>query len=324
VLEGTVVTSGPTVRVTVRVCDAEAGDVIWSEVFDRDADAFTGFGGHDDVVRHVAGLVGDYSGAIQRDALTRGIATSNPAVYAAMQKFYEALGTNTPQSARQLRGALEGALALEPRNPLLLAMLASVASYLAGDGDPADSAANWEKARQYAHEALSIDTQNAHATLVLGRASRGTGGPEAVKRLVRRAIELAPDNPSILYASGVALTEVDEWDEGIGFVRESAHLNPYHPTYRYMYLAIDSMMSGDYAAALVESTIFDRRFEFCGPLLHGLALDGLGHSDEAHSEIDAARELEPSLEVAITGTTDFPEEVRDFLVNRLASARTAT
>ena len=73
-----------------------------------------------------------------------------------------------------------------------------------------------------------------------------------------------------------------------------------------MYLAIDTMMSGDYAAALVESTIFDRRFEFWGPLLHGLALDGLGHPDEAHREIDAARELEPGLEVAIAGTTDLP------------------
>ena len=122
----------------------------------------------------------------------------------------------------------------------------------------------------------------------------------------------------------IALTEVDEWDEGIGFVRESARLNPYHPTYRYMYLAIDSMMSGDYAAALVETTIFDRRFEFWGPLLHGLALAGLGHADEAQREIAAARELEPSLEAAITSTTDFPEDVRDFLVNRLDSTPSAT
>ena len=127
VIEGTVVTSGSTVRVTVRVSDAVAGDIVWSGVFDRDADAFTGFSGHDDVVRHVAGLVGDYSGAIQRDALTRGVATGNPAVYSAMQQFYAALETNTPKSAREVRASLEEALVLEPRNPLLLAMLASVA-----------------------------------------------------------------------------------------------------------------------------------------------------------------------------------------------------
>jgi hypothetical protein len=33
-------------------------------------------------------------------------------------------------------------------------------------------------------------------------------------RLVRCAIALAPANPSILYAAGIAVTEVDEWDEG--------------------------------------------------------------------------------------------------------------
>ncbi|MCX6413358.1 MAG: hypothetical protein NTU77_01910 [Actinobacteria bacterium] len=323
VLEGTVVTSGSTVRVTVRVSDAVAGDIVWSGVFDRDADAFTGFSGHDDVVRHVAGLVGDYSGAIQRDALTRGVVTGNPAVYSAMQQFYAALETNTPMSAQEVRARLEAALVLEPRNPLVLAMLASVAAYLAGDGDPVDSAANWEQARQYAREALRIDPQSAHATLVLGRASRGTDGPDAAKRLLRRAIELAPANPSILYAAGTGLTEVDEWDEGIAFVRESARLNPDHPTYRYMYLAIDSMMSGDYAAALVESTIFDRRFEFWGPLLRGLTLDGLGHADEAGREIAAARELEPDLDLAVAGTTDLPVSVRDFLLTRLRSIGTA-
>lgn len=317
VLEGTVLVSGPTLRVTVRVSDAETGDVIWSERFDRDHDSFTGFDGHDDVVHEVAGLVGDYSGVIQRDALNRDVTTGNPVVYAAMQQFYAALETNTPESAHEIRASLEEALVLEPRNPLLLAMLASVAAYLAGDGDAADSAANWEQARQYAREALHIDPESAHATLVLGRASRETDGPDAAKRLLRRAIELAPSNPSILYAAGTGLTEVDEWDEGIAFIRESARLNPNHPTYRYMYLAIDSMIHGDYAAALVESTIFDRRFEFWGPLLHGLALAGLGHTAEASNEITAALALDTNLVVSIAETSDLPGHVRAFLLREV-------
>ena len=320
VLEGSVLASGPTLRVTVRLLDAETGDVVWSERFDRDHDDFTGFGGHDEIVREVAGLVGGYSGAIQRDALTRGVTTSNPVVFSAMQSYYEALLMNTPEAALQIRPGLEAASALEPQDPHVLAMLAAVASYLATDGDLAHSTSNWERAQEYARGALRIDPHNAHATLVLGRASRGSGGPDAVKLLVRRAIELAPGNPSILADAGCVLCEVDEWEEGIAFIRESARLNPYYPTYRYMYLTVDSMMSGDHATALVESTIFDRRFEFWGPLLHGLALDGLGHTDEAHREIAASRELEPDLELAVADTTDLPANVRDFLLNRLDSA----
>jgi TolB-like protein/tetratricopeptide (TPR) repeat protein len=323
VLEGTVLTSGSTVRVTVRVSDAATGDVVWSERFDRDHDDFTGFGGQDEIVREVAGLVGGYSGAIQRDALTRGVTTSNPIVFSAMQSYYEALLMNTPEAALQIRPGLEAASALAPHDPHVLAMLAAVASYLATDGDLAHSSSNWERAREYAREALRIDPHNAHATLVLGRASRGSSGPDAVTLLVRRAIELAPGNPSILADAGCVLCEVDEWDEGIAFIRESARLNPYYPTYRYMYLTIDSMIHGDYAAALVESTIFDRRFEFWGPLLHGLALDGLGHTDEARREISAARALEPDLELVVAGTTDLPAHVRDFLLDRLDSALAA-
>lgn len=317
VLEGTVLASGPTVRVTVRVSDAATGGVVWSERFDRDHDAFTGFGGQDEIVREVAGLVGGYSGAIQRDALTRGVTTSNPIVFSAMQSYYEALLMNTPEAALQIRPGLEAASALEPHDPHILAMLAAVASYLATDGDLAHSSSNWERAQEYAREALRIDPQNAHATLVLGRASRGNGGPDAVKLLVRRAIELAPGNPSILADAGCVLCEVDEWDEGVAFIRESARLNPYYPTYRYMYLAIDSMIRGDYAAALVESTIFDRRFEFWGPLLHGLALAGLGHTDEASNEINAALALDTNLVLSIAEASDLPGHVRAFLLREV-------
>ena len=317
VLEGSVLASGPKLRVTVRLSDAETGDLVWSERFDRDHDDLTGFGGQDEIVREVAGLVGGYSGAIQRDALTRGVTTSNPIVFSAMQSYYEALLMNTPEAALQIRPGLEAASALEPHDPHLLAMLAAVASYLATDGDLAHSSSNWERAQGYAREALGIDPQNAHATLVLGRASRGSGGPDPVKLLVRRAIELAPGNPSILADAGCVLCEVDEWDEGVAFIRESARLNPYYPTYRYMYLAIDSMIRGDYAAALVESTIFDRRFEFWGPLLHGLALAGLGHTDEASNEINAALALDTNLVLSIAEASDLPGHVRAFLLREV-------
>ena len=72
-------------------------------------------------------------------------------------------------------------------------------------------------------------------------------------------------------------------------------LNPYHPGYQHVFLAIDRLRADDDAAALAEATLLRHPDDLWGPLLRCLALAGLGYEDSARHELEAALAIEPTL-----------------------------
>jgi hypothetical protein len=100
-------------------------------------------------------------------------------------------------------------------------------------------------------------------------------------------------------------------------VRESVRINPDSPTLRYMYLAVDELMSGDYAAALIDAMRYPFSDDFWRPLLMGLALEGLGYRDEALAEIANASALTPELQRDVSESKEFPAPCMQFLASRL-------
>jgi hypothetical protein len=59
-------------------------------------------------------------------------------------------------------------------------------------------------------------------------------------------------------------------------------------------LAQDRIMVDDDAAALAESNLIHAPGGIWGPLLRAMALDGLGHRDQARREMDAVLAIEPT------------------------------
>jgi TolB-like protein/tetratricopeptide (TPR) repeat protein len=320
-LHGAVVELDSRVRVTVRLTDAGSGDVVWAETFDREADTLSGFPGHDAVVRHVAGVVGDYSGAVLRHAARAGGETSNPLVWSAMIQFYDQLEAGTPESARSLHPSLMAAHALEPENALILSMLASTESFQAmfSTGDDRASLANACEA--HAQAALALDPTSGHAHLTLGIAAFSRGVLPVCLQHLRLAVELSPSNPSILYAAGWYFALAGEWEQGVELVRESVRLNPASPALRYLFLAVDELMEEDFSAALADAMRYPHPEVFWQPLLLSLALAGLGHDDEALVELAKAQALVPDLRLAVLEAPDFPETVQTFLELRLTDLR---
>ena len=88
---------------------------------------------------------------------------------------------------------------------------------------------------------------------------------------------------------------VDDWEGGIEMIRESTHLNPYHPGFQHVFLGIDRLLVDDHAAALAEASLLHHPDELWGPLLRCLALAGLGLRGERRHELDAALAIEPRL-----------------------------
>jgi adenylate cyclase len=317
VVRGAVVSTDGDVVATVTLVDAASGEVVWAETFDRPATTLVGFTGQGDVVQRVAGAVGDYSGAVIRHAARSGGETTNPVVWAAMLEFYEGLERTTPETAARLLSSLLQAHELEPQNSLLLSMLASTESFLARFSSAVDSAEMVEACEAHARAALVLDPTSAHAHLVLGVAAFGRGNERRSLEHLRLAVELSPGNPTILYGAGWYFGMAGEWARGVELMRESVRLNPDRPTLRYMYLAVDELMSGDYAAALIDAMRYPHTDEFWQPLLLALALDGLGYRDEAMGEVAKASALMPDLVREVRESGEFPGPCVQFLASRL-------
>jgi tetratricopeptide (TPR) repeat protein len=324
VVRGAVVSTDGDVVATVTLVDAASGEVVWAETFDRPATTLVGFTGQGDVVQRVAGAVGDYSGAVIRHAARSGGETTNPVVWAAMLEFYEGLERTTPETAARLLSSLLQAHELEPQNSLLLSMLASTESYLANNSSDVDKAEMVEACEGHARAALLLDPTSGHAHLVLGVAAFARGNERVCLEHLRLAVELSPGNPTILYGAGWYFGMAGEWDLGVQMVRESVRLNPTSPSLRYMYLAVDELMSGDHAAALIDAMRYRHTDDFWQPLLLALALDGLGYRDEALIEVAKASALVPDLQHEVRESGEFPGPCVEFLAARLEELLSGT
>lgn len=305
------------IRVSVRLADAPTGSIVWAESFDSESAAMSGFGGQDEIVRQIAGVVGDFSGAILRHAARGTGATHNPVVWAAMLKFYEGLEVSSVESASELRSSLLEAQVLEPENPLILSMLASTESFLAVFSQGAERDALADACEAHALAALALDPTSGHAHLTLGIAAFSRGFVPVCLEHLSLAVELSPSDPTILYGAGWYFWMAGEWDKGVELTRESVRLNPSSPALRYLLLAADELLNSDYAAALADAMRYPHTDEYWQPLMMSLALDGLGHQDAAYAELAKAQAVAPDLLETVRAARDFPDLFHAYLVPRV-------
>ena len=169
---------------------------------------------------------------------------------------------------------------------------------------------------------------HAHAWTVLAGVAFARGHPDQCRADASRAIALSPSHPSILYGSGVLLALSGDWETGLECIRESNRLNPHHPWYQHVHLALDRFKAGDHTGMLAEASLLTHPEDLWGPLIRCLAFIGLGHDDRARQELDAALAIEPTLldddaalivEQFHDGPLDIRTTMREHLLDWLAS-----
>ena len=281
VLTGAVRTTPTLVRVMIRLSDGVTGKVLWSDVTDQERSEVTGFHDEDDLVRRIAATVGDFRGVMLRDTTVRRASARLPAAYAATLSYYRYLDSGTPEDTQTAERELRMALDVEPENVVLLSMLGSL--------EYATAILQWAPDRDVA---LADAERRARTALTLhprararvdGARGRGVhrGRADQCQADASRAIALSPSHPSILYGSGVLLALSGAWETGLECIRESNRLNPYHPWYQHVLLALDRLMVGDHTGVLAEASLLTHPEDLWGPLIRCLAFIGLGHDDRA-------------------------------------------
>ncbi|HYO19409.1 MAG TPA: hypothetical protein VES02_12180, partial [Dermatophilaceae bacterium] len=245
-----------------------------------------------------------------------------PAAHAATLSYYRYLDSGTREDTETAARDLRLALDLDPENVVLLSMLGSIEYVMAIMRWAPDREAALADAQLRARTALSLHPGHALAWTVLAGVAFARGHTGECRDDASRAIALSPSHPSILYASGVLLALSGAWDTGVECIRESNRLNPYHPGYQHIYLALDRLTAGDHTGMLAEASLHTHPEDLWGPLIRLLAFAGLGDDDRAREELGDAQAIEPDLleddaALIVEQIQDVPPDIRTTIRERL-------
>jgi TolB-like protein len=291
-LEGSVQRGGNRMRVNVQLIDAETGNHLWAERFDKPlADLFDM---QDEIVARLAGALDAQLVAAEARRAEQG---PNPD---SMGFYFQGLASlnkgMTPDHVAQARGFFDRALAVDPGNvdALIGSALADArAGTLLSGADPAALFAAAEgkltkalslvpdharahfvlgyvdiftnRAAQGIAEcehALALDRNLAHAHAMIGFGKHFLGRPEETEAHVTEALRLSPrDTMAYLWMAylGIATNQLGHWEQAIPWFRRSIEANRNMP---HAHFAL--------AAALAQ---LGRLEEARSAVKNGLALD---------------------------------------------------
>jgi len=297
VLEGSVQRGGNRFRVSVQLIDAETGNHLWAERFDKPvADLFDM---QDEIVSRLANTLNAQLMAAEALRAERSLHPD------AMDLYFQGMACvnkgDTPEHMTQARGFFERALALDPGSIEALVGKAIVdfnsGTYFSTD----DRAASLASAEAALIKALSMAPWHAQAHMYLGvvhiftdRVAQGISECEQGLALDRN---LANAHGFI----GLAKLFLGRGEETEAHVHEAFRLSPRDIfAYRWMtFVAVAKLWHGAYAEAVVwlrRGLEANRNFPI-GHFILAASLALLGHLDQARAAAKAGLALDPNFSI---------------------------
>lgn len=294
VLEGAVRWGGKRIRVTAQLTDAEAGNNIWADRYDRDFSDFL------DVQDKISQAVVDALGPAISEAERKRAMARAPESLGAWEAYQRALwhwsrpDERSPANARRF---LEKAVALDERFAQARAMLAYMHLSDFTRGLHPQPHASLQLAEDEARAAIALDPDipGGHATLAWTFTHRGRMGP--AKEEADLAVTLGPSDPWAQVSRGHVLAFTGRSDEALAVLATVLRLDPFGPTapVALHHLGVSYYFQRDYvsAEAMARRTIssfpqFPRPYSILAA-----ALGQLGRYDEAHGALATAISISP-------------------------------
>ena len=297
VLEGSVQRGGNRLRVNVQLVDAETGNHLWAERFDKPvADLFDM---QDEIVSRLANTLNSQLIAVEARRAER-----SPHPDAIDLCFQGAAWTNkgrTPEHMAQARGFFERALALEPENVEALVGTA-LANYAIVTGFFTDDRAEHLTAAEVTvTKALSLAPNHPLAHLVLGLVQIFTNRAAQGIAECERALALDRNLASAHANIGAAKLYLGRGGETEAHVEQALRLSPRdNNVYIWsIFIGLAKLWRGAEAEAIVwlrRSLEANRNFPM-GHFYLAAALAHLGELDEGRATAQAGLALNPSFSI---------------------------
>lgn len=250
-VEGSVRRIGERIRVTAQLIDAETGNHVWGERFDRPMAEL--FAVQDEVVHTI---VGTLVGRVQASGADRA-RRKPPSSLAAYDQMLRgnALSWDDPASAAEAKRAFERAIQIDagyglPHSLLAVLLSREWANDLSGSRETLD------RAFALAQRAVELADDESTCHTILGQICLDRRSFDLALRDTERGVEINPANQWNRADLGIVLSYIGRPEEGLEMLRNARRADPYFgPPWYWRGLGLAQFVLRRYADALPD---FDR------------------------------------------------------------------
>ena len=245
-VEGSVRRLAKRIRISVQLIDAETGNHVWAEKFDRELDDL--FKVQDQVVRTI---VSTLAGRVQVAAV-EGISRKPPASLLAYECVLKgnALPWDDPIAAREATRLFARAVELDPGYGFAHGMLANMYSRIWKD-DLSDSDEVLKEAYRLAKRAVELDSNDSTCFTILGQIHLLRGSFDRTLQFDKRAIEINPNCQWNVPDVGFILVYAGEAAAALDCFRSAKDIDPYFdPPWYWSSLGLARMIVNRHEDAL--------------------------------------------------------------------------
>jgi adenylate cyclase len=234
VLEGSVRRAGNRVRITAQLIDADTGNHVWADRFDRELTDV--FAVQDEITLKIVGML---TLGLEEDALTRAQRkpTESLAAYDYWLRGKRLLWT-VGKNNLQARQNFENAARIDPKFSRAYSGLAVTYQMEALDFPLASEATKaYANAYEAAQQALTLDEADYQAHIALAWPLLYRNEYDRMKRHIDRAIDLNPNDADTLANATWLLMIYGEPERAIELGKSAMKLNPRYPDWYASFLA---------------------------------------------------------------------------------------
>jgi len=294
VLEGSLRKAGNRIRVTAQLVEAETGNHIWAERYDRDlADIFAvqaEIG--ESVTTAIAPVIAD---AERQRAMRKP--PENLDAWAAYQRGWWHLSQwNAEENAMAIE-SFQQAIDLDPNFAGGYCGLAAAQNrtWFYGTHDVAEMSRSSE---MLARRAVALDNADAEVRACLANVLWVRGDLAGAQAEAEQALARSPNLASAHYQLGAALVYSGRRAEGTAALENCFRLDPHRPVTAatLLLMAVSAYLSGDYEAVVTITQRMIRSYPDFPPSYRWLAaaLGQLGRYEEAKKTLDKALVVSPA------------------------------
>ena len=291
VVEGSVRRAGNRIRINAQLVEAESGEHIWADRYDRDLDDI--FAVQDELTTTIAANLGVRVQDAVLDRSLRKNPTDLNAYECVLQarRFTVLLNAEEHAKARDL---LERAIELDPGYSQAHALLANVylGEHRLGVNPRPDSVG---RAHRMAQRAVELDPQSAYARCWLAIIHYFRFENERFEAEAQRALSLNPNDAETLADIGHYYAFMGKFERGIALTRQAMVLNPLHPSWYHFSFARYHYDQRDYEAALADLENAGLPDLGMRHLLIAATLGQLGETKRAAESLARLKEILPDI-----------------------------
>jgi TolB-like protein/Tfp pilus assembly protein PilF len=292
VLDGSIRQAGSTVRVAAQLVDAATGVHLWADTYDRHFDPDRAFELQDELVPRIVSTCGDRFGVLAR-SISEAVRDKEPAQLTPYEALMRSFGYHhrlTPGEHAIARDVLERAVETAPTNADCWAMLSWIYAHEFGHGfNPRPG--SLDRALAAARRAVDLASSNALAYQTLAVALFFRKDYAACLSACERAMALNPldgsNEPMFLVAF------MGDWERGCSLIRRAMELNPHHPAWYRVMLALHDYQKRAYRAAIDEMVKANIPGVFWSNVVMAAAHGQLGDPHAARAALDAVLAQKP-------------------------------